>query len=140
VEGAWVRATTGAKDPSMTGAFMTIRNTGSGDARLVRASSTVADEVQLHVMKTDGGTAHMHRVRTGFRVPAHGRAVLQPGGMHVMLMGLARPLVAGDEVTLVLTFGGGVTRTVVAPVKAFAEETGGYASPTPSPMPSMSMG
>lgn len=139
VENAWVRATTGAQDASMTGAFMTLRNPGSSEARLVRAASPVAARAELHVMAMDGGTKHMHRVRTGFRVPAGDAAVLEPGGRHVMLMGLTAPLAAGDEVTLVLTFAGGVTKTVVAPVKAFAEEKGGYAG-TPSPAPAMSMG
>ena len=134
-ESAWVRATTGSKDPSMTGAFMTLRNTGSSDVRLVRAASPVAHKVELHEMAMDGGTAHMHRLRTGVRVKAGETVALKPGGYHVMLMGLTKPLAAGDEVTLTLTFSDGTSTTVTAPAKAFAEE-GGY-SPMPSAMPSM---
>jgi hypothetical protein len=59
--------------------------------------------------------------------------VLKPGGYHVMLMKLTRPLAAGDEVTLTLDFSDGTTRTLTVPVKTFAEETGGY-SPTPAAM------
>ena len=134
VTGAWVRATTGSKTPSMTGAFMTLHNTGDTEVVLQRARSAVARMTQLHEMSMVDGKAAMHEVAGGIRVPAGGTVVLQPGGYHVMLMKLARPLAAGDEVTLSLLFSDGTTQTVTAPVKVFAEETGGY-SPTPTSMP-----
>jgi copper(I)-binding protein len=37
-------------------------------------------------------------------VPAHGEAVLEPGGLHVMLMGLGDPLVEGNSLPLTLHF------------------------------------
>ena len=133
VTGAWVRATTGSATPSMTGAFMVLRNDGDADVVLVRARTKVARMTQLHEMSMVDGKATMHEVSGGIRVPAGGSVTLQPGGYHVMLMKLARPLPAGEEVPLTLTFSDGTSQTVTAPVKVFAEETGGY-SPTPAPM------
>lgn len=133
VKDAWARATTGSQDPSMTGVFMTLQNTGSSAVTLVRVSSAVARMTQLHEMTMVAGKAAMHEVAGGIAVAAGASQVLKPGGYHVMLMKLARPLAAGDEVPLTLAFSDGTTRTLIVPVKAFAEETGGY-SPTPAAM------
>lgn len=133
VTDAWARATTGSKDASMTGVFMTLHNTGPSTVTLIRASTPVARMTQLHEMTMVAGKAAMHQVAGGIPVATGAPQVLKPGGYHVMLMKLTRPLAAGDEVTLSLAFSDGTTRTLTVPVKAFAEETGGY-SPTPAPM------
>ena len=65
----------------------------------------------------------------GFVIPAGGTVVLQPGGNHIMLMGLTGPLRNGSAVTLALeTSAGRVSLTV--PVRAFAGANESYqASP-----------
>jgi len=42
---------------------------------------------------------------------------LEPGGFHIMLMGLKQPLVLGDTVEVVLTFKSGEEVTVDAEVR-----------------------
>ena len=37
-------------------------------------------------------------------IPAHGQLTLEPGGYHVMLINLTKPLVAGDRLPLTLQF------------------------------------
>ena len=55
----------------------------------------------------------------GFTVPAGGELVLQPGGEHVMLMGLTTPLESGTTATVTLaTSDGDIVLTV--PVRSFA--------------------
>ena len=46
----------------------------------------------------------MSRRNGGVPVPANGRARLEPGGLHIMLMKLKRPLAVGDKVPATLVF------------------------------------
>lgn len=50
-------------------------------------------------------------------VPAGGEVVLEPGGYHLMLIGLAAPLVAGDTFDIALELEVAGTRTVTAEVR-----------------------
>jgi copper(I)-binding protein len=98
VKDAWVRGTVPAQ--TTTGAFMTL--TSTADAKLLSASSPVAKTVEIHESMMHGSTAHMHAVEA-VALPAGKAVSLKPGGHHVMLMGLARPLKPGDTVPLTLT-------------------------------------
>lgn len=129
VQDPWVRATAGAKDTSMTAAFMVLDNTGSADAELVGATSEVAKMTELHEMTMVEGKSVMQKIEGGLAIRAGSGQMLQPGGNHVMLMGIADELAAGDEVTVVLEFSDGSEKSVTAPVKAFTEEEGHYHAP-----------
>ena len=86
-------------------AFMVIANTGAEDDRLVSAASDVADRVELHTHVDDGnGVMQMREVEEGFVVPAGGSHALARGGDHVMFLGLNRPFVQGETVTVTLVF------------------------------------
>ena len=85
------------------GAYMTIDNKGAADDALVRASSPVAGSVQIHTMTMDGNVMRMHEV-AGVDLPAGKRVALAPGGYHLMLVGLRKPLAEGTRVPLTLTF------------------------------------
>jgi copper(I)-binding protein len=41
---------------------------------------------------------------TGIDVPANGEVTLKPGGYHVMLMNVQKPLKEGDSIAVTLTF------------------------------------
>lgn len=125
----WVRATRGAEDTSVTGAFMTLDNPGTEPVALVSASSSVAGMTELHEMAMVDGEMLMQAVEDGIVLePGRGK-VLEPGGFHVMLMGLRDRLAPGDEVDLSLSFSDGSTQDLVVPVKAFTEEEGHYHAP-----------
>lgn len=125
----WVRATRGAEDTSMTGAFMTLDNPGTEPVTLVSASSSVAGRTELHEMAMVDGEMLMQAVEDGIVLEAGRGKVLEPGGFHVMLMGLRDRLAPGEEVDLSLTFSDGSTQDLVVPVKAFTEEEGHYHAP-----------
>lgn len=100
IEQPWSRAA-GA---NATGAgFLTIRNTGAAPDRLLSASSPIAGRVELHTMSMDGGVMRMRPVEI-IPVPAGGTVQLAPGGLHIMLVGLAQPLVQGGRAPLTLRF------------------------------------
>ncbi|WP_121258536.1 copper chaperone PCu(A)C [Nocardioides ferulae] len=129
VQDAWVRATEGSEDPSMTGAFMVLENDGEDDVDLVGAASPVSGMVELHEMAMVDGDMVMQQVDGGITITAGRGKVLEPGGYHVMLMGLTDPLAPGDEVELTLEFSDGSEQTLTAPVKEFTEEEGHYHEP-----------
>jgi copper(I)-binding protein len=95
---AWVRGTVPAQ--KTTGAFMTL--TSSEEAKLVAVSTPAAKSVEIHASAEQHGVMHMHAVDT-IALPAGRRVELRPGSFHIMLVGLARPLAAGDTVPLTLT-------------------------------------
>jgi periplasmic copper chaperone A len=95
----WARASTG----NVGVVYMTIRNTGTADDRLVAAATPVAAQAQLHISINTNGVMSM-RPLSSIEVKANGQAVLQPDGMHLMLMGLKQPLKAGASFPLTLTF------------------------------------
>jgi copper(I)-binding protein len=97
-------------------AFCIIANTGDGPITLVAARSPEADSALLHDM-AGGQMRHVAEVV----IRAHQRLRLVPGGYHLMLEGLRRPLEVGDTVRLELTFDPGGTVPVGVPVLRYTE-------------------
>lgn len=101
VTDAWVRGV--VKGQTTTGAFMTLKSTE--DAVLTSASSPVARQVEIHEMKMQGDMMMMRPV-SELAVPANKPVELRPGGYHVMLIGLTKPIVTGEKVPVTLNFQG----------------------------------
>jgi len=97
----WARATAGG---SLNGAvYMTLSVASSEPDRLLAVSTPAAKHAQLHKTIMDSGVMKMRPVDVVKIVPGS-PTVMQPGGLHVMLMGLAAPLTEGDLLPLTLTF------------------------------------
>ncbi len=129
VDDSWVRATSGTEDPSMTAAFMVLDNNGENEVTITGATSPVTGMVQLHEMAMVEGKSVMQEIAGGITLAPGRGQILQPGGMHIMFMGLQDELAPGDEVELSLELSDGSTVAVVAPVKEFTEETEHYHAP-----------
>jgi copper(I)-binding protein len=118
VKDPWVRST--VPQQMATGAFAQITSAQGG--RLVSVSSPVAGVVEVHEMSMEGNVMKMRAVPGGLALPAGKTVELKPGGYHVMLMDLKRPLKAGDSVPLTLVVeaadGKRETLQIQAPVKA----------------------
>ncbi|HEV8644068.1 MAG TPA: copper chaperone PCu(A)C [Burkholderiales bacterium] len=93
----WARATVPGQ--KVGGVYMEI--VSSRDARLTGVASPVADAAEVHSMTMDGGIMKMRAVET-LDLPAGRPVKLEPGGYHVMLFDLKKPLVAGEKVPLTL--------------------------------------
>jgi periplasmic copper chaperone A len=107
VDNAWARATPGK---SATGAaYVTIRSPTAD--KLVAASSLVAKKAELHTMSMSGMVMKMRPIAS-IDIPAGQPVTLAPGGLHIMLVGLAKPLKAGQTFPLTLTFAMAGSRTV----------------------------
>jgi copper(I)-binding protein len=97
--------------------FMKLMNAGGADDRLISAQTEVANAVELHESKMDeNGVMRMSPV-PNIPVPAGGSATLQPGGLHVMLIGLNRELAIGDKFSLTLNFEKSGPRTLEVEVR-----------------------
>ncbi len=107
----WARAT--APRQANGTAYLTIRNHGPAD-RIVRAEAGVSRKVELHAHQIDArGVARMIELPT-IELPAHATTELKPGGLHIMFVGLEKPLEAGHRfpLKLVLEKAGEVTLEV----------------------------
>ncbi|HEV8261314.1 MAG TPA: copper chaperone PCu(A)C [Burkholderiales bacterium] len=93
----WARATVPGQ--TVGGVYMEI--VSPRDARLIGVSSPVAGAAEVHSMTIDGGTMRMRAVEA-LDLPAGRPVKLAPGGYHVMLFDLKKPLVAGEKVLLTL--------------------------------------
>jgi periplasmic copper chaperone A len=86
--------------------FMTLSNpTRKADA-LVAVESPIARTVEMHRSTQQGGVATMGRV-SRIEAPAGGNVTLAPGGYHLMFVGLAKPLKAGESFPATLVFASG---------------------------------
>ena len=102
IEDAWTRAT--APGQAVAGGFMTVVNATAAEDRLLRASSPVAKEIQIHNTSMDDGVMRMRPMADGVVIPAGGRVEFKPRALHLMLIGLQAPLAAGSTVPLTLEF------------------------------------
>jgi copper(I)-binding protein len=87
--------------------YFTMINHGGHADTLTRIESPVAQRVEMHAMSMAGGVMKMGQVAS-VAVPAGGQVSFAPGGYHLMLIGLKKPLALGDRVPLTLTFASGV--------------------------------
>lgn len=102
IEDAYARA---ASPIAKSGAaFMQITNTGAENDTLIAARTDAAMMPELHTHIMEDGIAKMREVEGGIPVMAGEITMLQRGGYHVMLMGLAQQLTHGETITIILTF------------------------------------
>jgi copper(I)-binding protein len=83
--------------------YFILRNRGAAADRLVAARTEVAGVVELHLSSIEDGVMRMRQV-AGIEVPARGEARLEPGGYHLMLIGVNRELSVGDRFEIKLEF------------------------------------
>ncbi len=84
-------------------AYITVHNVGATSDQLLRVTTPVAAEVQLHRSQLDGAVVRMRPVAS-LEVPIGGSIEMSAGGTHLMLIGLKRPLKAGEQFPLRLEF------------------------------------
>jgi copper(I)-binding protein len=101
IDQPWARASAGA---ATTGAaYMAISTSGTAPDQLVGASTPVAEKAELHTHVMEGDVMRMRPVQA-IDINVGEPAVLKPGGLHVMLLGLKAPLKEGEEFPLTLNF------------------------------------
>jgi copper(I)-binding protein len=93
-----------AKGAKSAAGYMAISNEGDTPDRLIGVETPAAAKSMLHIteLSAEGVTSMSHL--DAIEIPAGDTILLEPGGMHVMLMGLTADLSAGDMVEGTLIF------------------------------------
>jgi len=97
-------------------AFMTLKNSGDQEYAVVSGSSPAAKVVELHTHVHQDGMMMMRQIER-IDLPGGEETVLEPGGLHVMLIGLRSELVPDETVQVTLEFNDGSTTTIDAPIR-----------------------
>ncbi len=119
IENAWVRETVAGQD--VGAAYMTFSS--KQDVTLVRTTSDATESVEIHSMSMQNGVMKM-RMLEDLPIKAGKPYKLEPGGFHLMLFDLKKPLTAGGYVNFELTFKSGTTefkQKIKAPIKISAD-------------------
>lgn len=101
VKAPWARPTIG--NARVSAAYLIITNAGSTADEIISGSSPAAAMVEIHSHVMDGDIARMRRLQE-VDLPAGKTIIFQPGGLHIMLIGLRKPLKTGDKLKLTLAF------------------------------------
>ena len=70
---------------------------------IVGAASGVAEAVEMHESKLSGDVMEMRQLQS-ILLEAGERVTFEPGGLHIMLIGLKQELKPGEEIQLTLQF------------------------------------
>ncbi|WP_439100575.1 copper chaperone PCu(A)C [Congregibacter sp.] len=98
LSGAWVRAMPPGQ--KMTAVYMELRNPEASAVSIIGASSPLGS-ASLHETRVAEGRSTMRAVDT-LSVEGGDIVHLEPGGLHIMLMGLKSTPVEGDSVPICL--------------------------------------
>jgi copper(I)-binding protein len=109
---AWVAVP--AAGATTASAYVEIANPTMYEIYITGATSDAAPKVELRAGASGGAEP---AVVAEFAVPAYGGTAAAATAPHLRLVGLVRPLAAGDTVQLTLTTDGGATLKVAAPVR-----------------------
>ena len=104
--------------------YFDIRSTGPGDV-LVAASADIADDTQVHEVVTEGASTMMRPVEGGIPIAPGGHVSLEPGGFHIMLLGVDDIPEAGSTFELVLEFERAGRVTITVHVQEFGADDAG---------------
>ena len=114
---AWIRATPGV---DVAAAYLTLHNGGTQPVVVSAVRSPAAQAAMIHETALVNGQSTM-RAHEPLRIAPGETVRFAPGGLHIMLHMLKRPLAAGDEVPLTLLLAGGDSVTVMARVRALGD-------------------
>ncbi|MEZ5245104.1 MAG: copper chaperone PCu(A)C [Acidimicrobiales bacterium] len=112
VRDVWARPT--APGAPTAAFYFAVENTGTQADRLLGATSSACLSTMVHRSTVDDGVTSMEPTSAEeLTLEPQGRLAFEPGGLHVMCLGLVTPLTEGADIDLRLTFemAGGVDVT-----------------------------
>lgn len=99
IDDVWART---GQPGQVSAAYFEIKNKGAAD-KIVSANCDCAKATELHNVTMTDGAMKMYQVQA-IDIPADGELKLKPGSYHIMLIGLNRPLVAGETLPIKVKF------------------------------------
>lgn len=99
----------------VSAAFMTLRNDGPKPIKIIGASNPASQTTEIHTHLNEGGLLKMRQI-PGLEISPGESVTLQPGGLHLMLIGLKTPLREGETIPITLNLADGRQLTIDARV------------------------
>jgi len=115
VDEGYLRATPPGQ--MMSAAFMTLSNDSDKTITLTGGTSNDVASIEIHNHTMTDGVMSMQRIE-GLKIEAGEKVELAPGGLHVMLIGLKKSLVDGENFTFDIVFKDGSKQTLMLPIKS----------------------
>jgi hypothetical protein len=120
VDGGWARVMPLMQEEGGAGTnsavYFLLRNQGGVADRLMGVETSAAGSVEIHESRMVDDVMRMRMV-DGLDIQPRGAVELKPGGLHLMLLGLTKSLVEGDEIHLTLHFQRSGELVVTVPVR-----------------------
>ena len=113
VTGQWARQSPMATD--MGAAYMTIESSAEDELIGASVDMSVAMMTEVHETVTVDGGMKMQEVAS-IKVSPDQTIAMEPGGFHVMLMGLVKPLEIGQTIEVTLKFSKSGDKVIDVPV------------------------
>lgn len=105
IENAWSRASIGTSRPGA--AYMEIRNTGDEPVTVIGLSTELAMMPEIHLTSTNEQGVSSMSPAGNLTISPDQSIMLEPGGLHAMLMKLKRPMVEGESFYLTVLLADG---------------------------------
>ena len=97
-------------------AFLSLTNNSAKHVKLMGATADICGHIELHTHLKDGNIYRMRSIPYIMINPGS-TVSLEPGGLHIMLMKLKKPLIEGETVEMTLLFEDEEKQIVSVPVK-----------------------
>ena len=120
IHGAWARP---ARQGENGAIYFSVENHTNETHELIAAGSDIAEAVEIHESQMSGDVMQMHQLESVSLGPG-AEIVFEPGGLHIMLVGLKEELEAGDEIEVTLQFRDFDDLTLQVPVQEAPVDTG----------------
>lgn len=117
VENAWSRASIGTGRPGV--AYLEIHNAGDEPVTLIGLRTDIAMMPEIHRTETDANDVSSMSPAGEIEIPPGETVMLEPGGLHAMLMRLTRPMTEGESYSLTLVFSDGGEKKIEVPILGF---------------------
>lgn len=102
---------------------MKVHNATEAPDTITAVSSPIANMATLHLSQEVDGIMQMN-MQDSITVPVGETVSFEPGGLHIMLMGLSKPLAEGDVFPVTLSFEKAGDVTVYVDVTGLSGPTG----------------
>lgn len=114
---------------SLAAFYFTITNNGDDADTLVEIESDIADIIEIHDVEMDEGVMSMVPMHDGVEIAAGESIVFEPGGYHVMLIGITKSLLDGEAFTATLHFENAGEVEITVPIHALEPDEGEHSDP-----------
>lgn len=102
VEQAWARLAPGGS--GMGTVYLTVHNMSGQDELLLAVDSPIAKSTAIYETNVKDGVASMDPLPMGVNLPSHDEVVMRPGGIHIMMSGMAKDTKVGSLLPVTMVF------------------------------------